>query len=269
MSKRFVFSSFILIVLVFCALFAPLLTPFDPQYVDVANKLAPPSAIHFLGTDQLGRDVFSRLIAGARFSLFLSLVITILEGILGVGVGLVVGWYQGKVEAVFLWFSNVISSFPSFLLSLATIGILGQGMANMVVAIVAVEWIYYARLVTNLVRSAKQESYVIAAQTMGLSTVHILRHHILPFIYKPILVISLMNIGNIILMISGFSFLGIGVQPNIAEWGMMLHDARPYFRTAVWMMMSPGLAIFLTVISFNLAGEYVDEKGWRRRWKKG
>lgn len=269
MKKRFVFSSFMLSVLLLCAFLAPILTPFDPQYVDVTTKLSPPDAVHFLGTDQLGRDIFSRLLFGARFSLFLSLIITIIEVILGVGVGLVIGWYQGKAEIGFLWFANVISSFPSFLLSLATVGILGQGIINMVVAIVAVEWIFYARLVTNLVRSAKQETYVIAAQTMGLSTFHILRYHILSFIYKPILVISLMNIGNIILMISGFSFLGIGVQPNIAEWGMMLHDARPYFRTAVWMMMSPGLAIFLTVISFNITGEYVDEKGWKRTWKKG
>ncbi|GGE33815.1 ABC transporter permease [Streptococcus himalayensis] len=268
MTKRFLFSSCILFLLLFCALFAPVLIPFDPQYVDVANKLSPPDAQHLLGTDQLGRDILSRLISGARFSLFLSLMITVLEVVIGVGVGLFVGWYQGRAERIFLWFANVISAFPSFLLSLATIGILGQGLTNMIVAIVIVEWVFYARLVTNLVKSAKQEHYVVAAKTMGMSAIHILKYHILPFIYKPILVIALMNIGNIILMISGFSFLGIGVQPNITEWGMMLHDARPYFRTALWMMMAPGLAIFCTVISFNLAGEYFEEKGWRQVWKR-
>ncbi|MEW4353830.1 ABC transporter permease [Streptococcus pneumoniae] len=267
MTKRFLVASCILTILLICAILAPVLVPFDPQYVDVANKLASPNATHLLGTDQLGRDILSRLISGARFSLFLSLTITVLEVVIGVGVGLLVGWYQGRAERTFLWFANVISAFPSFLLSLATVGILGQGLTNMILAIVIVEWIFYARLVTNLVKSAKQESYVIAAKTMGMSAFHILKYHIFPFIYKPILVIALMNIGNIILMISGFSFLGIGVQPNIAEWGMMLHDARPYFRTAIWMMMSPGLAIFCTVISFNLAGEYVEEKGWKRPWK--
>lgn len=268
MTKRLLFSLIILGILALAALFSSQLAPFDPQYVDVANKLAPPDQLHLLGTDQLGRDIFSRLLAGARFSLLLSLTITFLELLLGVGVGLVVGWYQGKLETSFLWLANVISAFPSFLLSLATVGILGQGLLNMILAIVLVEWLFYARLVTNLVKTAKQETYVLAAQTMGLSVWHILKKHILPFIYKPILVVALMNIGNIILMISGFSFLGIGVQPNIAEWGMMLHDARPYFRVAIWMMMAPGLAIFLTVISFNLLGEYFDEKGWRRIWKE-
>ena len=134
-------------------------------------------------------------------------------------------------------------------------------MSNMIIAIVIIEWIYYARIVTNLVISTKQEPYVISSQIMGMGSFHILKSHILPFIYKPVLVILLMNIGNIILMISGFSFLGIGVQPNVSEWGLMLHDARAYFRVAPWMMIAPGLAIFLTVISFNLFGEYIEEKG--------
>ncbi|MBS4749689.1 ABC transporter permease subunit [Granulicatella sp. zg-ZJ] len=267
MSKRFIFSLTILSILLICAIFASMIAPFDPQYVDITHKLLAPEQSHLLGTDQLGRDVLSRLLYGARFSLFLAFLITVLEVTIGVTIGLIIGWYQGKVEQTFLWFANVISAFPSFLLSLATIGILGQGMSNMVIAVVIVEWVYYARLVINLVKSAKEESFVTASLTMGMPIIHVLKVHILPFIYKPILVVALMNIGNIILMISGFSFLGIGVQPNVSEWGMMLHDARPYFRTAVWTMMSPGLAIFLTVISFNLLGEHFDEKGWKQLWK--
>lgn len=268
MAKRLILPLTILFILLVCALFAPFVAPLDPHHVDISQKLLAPDSHYLLGTDQLGRDILSRLIYGARFSLFLSLTITVLEGVIGVGAGLVIGWYQGRLENAFLWFANVISAFPSFLLSLATVGILGQGISNMIVAIVAIEWVFYARLVTNLVKSAKEEPYVIAAETMGMSTGHIMRYHILPFIYKPILVLSLMNIGNIILMISGFSFLGIGVQPNVTEWGMMLYDARPYFRTAVWMMLSPGFAIFLTVISFNLLSDYIDDKGWRGLWKK-
>lgn len=268
MSKRFIFAALLLCLLLVCALFAPYLSPFDPQYVQVSDKLTAPSSLHLLGTDQLGRDILSRLLYGARYSLFLSLIISLLEVLLGLTVGLLVGWYQGRAEAVFLWFANVISAFPSFLLSLATVGILGQGMGNMILAIVLVEWVYYARLTANLVKTVKEEPYVLAAQTMGLSQFHILRVHILPFIYKPILVMLLMNVGNIILMISGFSFLGIGVQPNVTEWGMMLHDARGYFQTATWMMLAPGLAIFLTVIAFNLLGECFEEKGWRQIWKK-
>ena len=249
MKKSVIFSIFILGLLIFLALFASFIAPYDPQYVDVSNKLLSPSPQHLLGTDQLGRDVFSRLLYGARYSLFLAVAISVLEVVTGFIVGLVVGWYQGKMEGAFLWLTNVLMAFPSFLLSLATVGILGQGMSNMIIAIVIIEWIYYARIVTNLVISTKQEPYVISSQIMGMGSIHILKKHILPFIYKPVLVILLMNIGNIILMISGFSFLGIGVQPNVSEWGLMLHDARAYFRVAPWMMIAPGLAIFLTVIS--------------------
>ena len=160
MSKRFIFSSVILLVLFICALFAPYLSSFDPQQVEISNKLMAPDAVHLLGTDQLGRDVLSRLLHGARYSLFLSLTISLLEVVIGVTVGLLIGWYQGKAEATFLWFANVISAFPSFLLSLATVGILGQGMTNMILAIVIIEWVYYARVTANLVKSAKEEAYV-------------------------------------------------------------------------------------------------------------
>lgn len=268
MLKRLLLPISILLILMVCAVLAPWIAPKDPHYVDISQKLLAPSSSYLLGTDQLGRDILSRLIYGARFSLFLALTITVLECVIGVGAGLLIGWYQGRLESIFLWFANVISAFPSFLLSLAAVGILGQGISNMIVAIVAIEWVFYARLVTNLVKSAKEEPYVIASETMGMSIWHIMRYHILPFIYKPILVLALMNIGNIILMISGFSFLGIGVQPNISEWGMMLYDARPYFRTAVWMMLSPGFAIFLTVISFNLLSDAIDDRDWRGLWKK-
>ncbi|MGT2756292.1 ABC transporter permease [Streptococcus ovuberis] len=267
MAKRLFLPGTLLIFLFLIALIGPALVSHDPQYIDVSQKLLAPTRSHWFGTDQLGRDILSRLVSGARFSLFLALIITVLEVSIGSLVGLLVGWYQGRLEDGFLWLANVASAFPSFLLSLAAAGILGQGIVNMMVAIVMVEWIFYARLVANLVKTAKQEAYVMAAEMMGMSTGHILRYHIFPFVYKPILVLALMNIGNIILMISSFSFLGIGVQPNITEWGMMLYDARPYFRTASWMMMAPGLAIFLTVLSFNVLSDVVEEKGWKHLWK--
>ncbi|HEL0247370.1 TPA: ABC transporter permease [Streptococcus equi subsp. zooepidemicus] len=266
MPKYVIGSAVMLLLLFTCALFAPYLAPFDPHAVDVASKLMPPSQQHLLGTDQLGRDVLSRLLYGARYSLLLAVTISLLELSIGAVVGLVVGWHQGRLEAAFLWLADVVSAFPSFLLSLATMGILGQGIGNMILAIVLVEWLYYARLMVTMVKSAKAEPYVISAQTMGLSVWHILKKHILPFVYRPIVVLALMNIGNIILMISSFSFLGIGVQPNVTEWGMMLHDARSYFRTALWLMMSPGLAILVTVLAFNSLGDYADTKGWRKTW---
>ena len=267
MTKRFLFSILVLIVLFLFAIFAPMLSPFDPQFIDVSNKLQAPDSIHWLGTDQLGRDVASRLIYGTRYSLFLAISISILEGALGIVFGLLIGWYQGNSEKVFLWFANIMSAFPSFLLSLATVSILGQGMKNLILSIVIIEWIFYARVVINLVKTAKEEAFVMTAKMMGLSTWHILKTHIFPFIYKPILVMLLMNVGNVILMISGFSFLGVGVQPSMAEWGLMLHDARAYFRTATWMMVSPGVAIFLTVIAFNLFSEEIEENRRKAIWE--
>lgn len=258
MIKRIFLPVLILFSFVILAIGAHWLAPFDPHFVDVSQKLQAPNSIHLLGTDQLGRDCLSRLLYGARYSLMLSLIITSLEVGIGLLVGLWVGWFQGWIERTFLWFANILSAFPSFLLALATIGILGQGMGNLIVSIVIVEWIFYAKMVSNLVKSAKQEIYVLAAKNMGLPTLYILHKHILPFVYRPLMVMALMNVGNIILMISGFSFLGLGVQPNVAEWGMMLHDARPYFNTAIWMMLSPGLSIFLTVFSFNILGKTLD-----------
>ncbi|EHI70062.1 ABC transporter permease [Streptococcus ictaluri] len=267
MSKRLVIPLCTMSILLMSALLAPFMAPYDPRAIDISHKLLAPSPHHWLGTDQLGRDIFSCLLHGARYSIGIALIISSLELGIGAFVGLLVGWFQGKTEGLFLWLANLISAFPSFLLSLVTVGILGQGLGNLVIAIVVVEWVYYARLMTNLVKSAKKEAYVINAQMMGLSFWNILKTHILPFVYQPILVMVFMNIGNIILMISGFSFLGIGVQPNVTEWGMMLHDARAYFRVATWMMISPGIAIFITVFVFNSLGEALDQKDRMIRWK--
>lgn len=253
--KRDYLAIVIVCMLILMAIFSPVVTQHNPQFIEMSKKVALPSATHILGNDQLGRDIFARLVYATRFSLFLTLTITILELALGLSFGLFIGYVGGKVEKLFLWFANIISSFPSFLLSLATVGILGQGMLNMIIAIVFVEWFHYARLVIANVKKVKDEPYVLTAKIMGYSNFYILKRHILPFIYRPILVMALMNVGNIILMISGFSFLGIGVQPNVTEWGMMLHDARPYFRTNLGMMLYPGLMIFLTVIAFNILGE--------------
>lgn len=250
----------ILALLLLFALFAPWLAPYDPQFVNASNRLLPPSSHHLLGTDQLGRDILSRLIYGTRFSLLLAVIIVFLESGLGLILGLIVGWYQGRLETSFLWLVNLISAFPTFLVSLAIASFLGQGLWNLVIALVAVRWIYYARLMINLVKTASQEDFVLSARLMGLPFHYILKQHIFPFVYRPILVLALMSIGQVILLISGMSFLGIGIQPDVAEWGMMLHDARPYFRTASWMMLVPGFAIFLTVMSFNLLSDFFDQK---------
>lgn len=260
MSKvKYVLLFWMFIILVM-AVFSTWLAPFDPQEIHLSDRLLEPDSAHLLGTDQLGRDVYSRVLFGARYSLLLALTITFLEIVLGIGVGLLVGWYQGKVKSFFLWLANSISAFPSFMLALVLVAFFGQGVVNLIIAIVAVEWFYYARFVIQLVEEIKQAEFVEVAQMMNLPVRKIIWRHILPFVYKPVLVLALMNVGSIILMISAFSFLGLGLQPTMPEWGMMLHDARPYFNGANWLMWAPGLAIFATVASFNYMGEYVSER---------
>lgn len=256
-----------LVIIVAIAVFAPLLSNYNPQYVDLSEKLQAPSKIHLLGTDHLGRDVFTRLIFGARLSISITFFISFLVLCIAMPVGLFVGWRGGEVEEIFTWVSNVIMAFPSFLLAMAFAGILGQGVGNIVIAVTAVEWVHYARIIRNMTYSLKNAEFVQASRSMGASSFYILGKHIMPFILKPILVAVLLNIGNIILMISGFSFLGIGVQSNVSEWGMMLNDAKPYFRTMPNLVMYPGLAILLTVLTFNLIGEYAKEKEDLYLWK--
>ncbi|EEY35073.1 ABC transporter permease [Pseudoleptotrichia goodfellowii] len=266
-SKLFYFSCTLLVILIFIAIFAPLIAPYDPLYTDISQKLQLPSKIHILGTDHMGRDVFSRLVYGTRLSLTISGIIIVLTLCVSFPVGIAVGWFGGAWDKLFLWFINVLMAFPSFLLSMALVGILGQGVGNIIIAVTVIEWIYYARILRNMVLSIKQQEYVQAARAIGAPSFYIIRKHILPFVFKPILIAALMNIGNIILMISGFSFLGIGVQPNIAEWGMMLNDAKPYFRRIPGLVLYPGMAIFITVLAFNLLGETFDGKGIKKLWK--
>ncbi|XVG95417.1 ABC transporter permease [Eubacteriales bacterium KG127] len=248
------------ILLILIAIFAPLLSPYDAEHVELSNKLMMSSKKHLLGTDHMGRDILSRLIYGTRLSLSISSAIIFLNLIIGLPIGLAVGWYGGKAEACFTWLTNIIMSFPTFLLSLSFAGILGQGIGNIIIAVSSVGWVYYARIVRNMVFTVKETEYVLFAKTMGASSLYILKTHVLPFVIKPVLIVALMNIGEIVLMISGFSFLGIGVQPNVAEWGMMLNDAKAYFRSIPGMTIYPGVAILITVLTFNLLGEYFEKK---------
>lgn len=265
-NKIFYLAALLLLALLIIAIFAPWIAPHDPAYIDISKKLASPSSEHLLGTDHMGRDVLSRLIYGTRLSLSIAIIVTFITIAIGTPIGIYVGWKGGKVEQGFTWISNIIMAFPTFLLSMALAGILGQGVSNIIIAVSMVGWLYYARMIRNMVLNIKNRGYVLSAKGMGASSFYIIWKHIIPFIFKPIMVLGLLKMGSIILMISGFSFLGIGVQPNISEWGMMLNDAKPYFRRIPGLMIYPGLAIFLSVLSFNLLGEYFDKKGIIKLW---
>ena len=257
---KFYFAIFLLFFWIVLAIIAPIVAPYDPQYVDLSLKLVSPNKTYLLGTDALGRDILSRIIYGARLSISISLSIQIILLLISVPVGLFVGWKQGKEESFFDWLTMVFSTFPSFLLAMVFVGMLGAGISNMIISVVVVEWIYYARILKNSVISQKQNEYVKYAILKGMPAGYILKKHIFPFVYGPILTASLMNIGNIILMISSFSFLGIGVQPNISEWGNMIHDNRTFFRNHPNLMLYPGIMILLAVGSFRFIASQIEEK---------
>ena len=242
-------------LLTLSAILAPLLSPHDPDAVDVARKFLPPSREFPLGTDHLGRDVLSRLLFGARLSIGSTVVATLIISAIGVAVGVLVGWYRGIVDSAFGRLLDIFLAFPTFLLALAVTALLGPGLDNVMVAIVLAWWPIYARIVRSAVLSERSKTYIESARAVGSSSTRIIRRHLLPNIVGPIVVLTTLDLGTVMLGISGFSFLGLGVKPPTAEWGAMLSEGRTYLSRAPNMMFFPGAAIFLMVLGFNLLGD--------------
>jgi peptide/nickel transport system permease protein len=243
-------SSFVL-----AAALAPLLAPHDPNAVDVLHKFAPPSAKFPLGTDELGRDVLSRLLYGARLSIGTALVATLGISFLGLFLGMLAGYLGGLVDTVISRVVDVLLAFPSFLLALAVTGILGPGLGNLMLAVVAVSWAGYARIVRGSVLAEREKPYVEAARATGTSGWRILWRHLLRNIVGPVVVLTTLDMGAILLGISALSFLGLGVKPPTSEWGAMLSEGRNYLGQAPNMMLFPGAVIFLMALGFNLFGD--------------
>lgn len=237
------------------AVFAPLLSPHDPDAVDVASKFLPPSSTYPLGTDHLGRDVLSRVLFGARLSIGSALVATAGIALIGLVVGLLAGYLGGVVDALLSRLIDIVSALPSILLALAITAVLGLGLRNVIIAIVVSTWPVYARVVRGAVLAEREKAYVEAASASGASTVRILRRHVAPNIIGPVVVITTLELGITLLQISALSFLGLGVKPPAAEWGAMLSEGRTYLNRAPNMMLFPGSAIFLMVLGFNLLGD--------------
>jgi peptide/nickel transport system permease protein len=237
---------------------APLLAPFDPDAVDPAAALQAPSAAHWLGTDNFGRDVLSRVLYGGRISLLMGLVAVSIGAVAGVTLGLLAGFFGGFVDGVLSWFSEVLLAFPGILLALVVVTVLGLGLFNAMLA-VGIGFIpSFLRVTRGSVLSARAAEYVAAAHTVGVPTPRLLLRHILPNIGRPLLVLATIGAGGAILEGAALSFLGLGVQPPTAEWGAMLAAGQPYLRSAPWIALFPGLAIFLTVLAINLIGDGLD-----------
>ena len=253
--KTAMIGLFLVSILMLAAIFAPLLASHDPNAVDVARKFLPPSGEFPLGTDHLGRDVFARIVYGARLSIGTTLVASVAISLLGVLIGLAAGWFGGLTDTLISRVVDILLAFPTFLLALAVTAILGPGLRNVLIAIILAWWASYARIVRSAVLAERDKPYIEAARAVGSPSGRILGRHLLPNIVAPIVVLTTLDLGAVLLSLSGFSFLGLGVKPPTAEWGAMLSEGRTYLSRAPNMMFFPGVAIFLIVLGFNLLGD--------------
>lgn len=242
-------------VLFLAALAAPLLTPYAPDATNVAERFAPPSLDHPLGTDHLGRDELARLLYGARVSLLVTLAIGTAILLIGTLVGLVSGFLGGIVDSAVMRVVDVLFALPPLLLALAVTGFLGPGLTNLALAMTAVWWLEYARVVRGLVLGVKERPYVESARALGLPRRTVALRHVLPNIIAPVIVLVTLQSGRLLLALAALSFLGLGVSSPTSEWGAMLNEGKDYLAVAPELMLYPGLAITLAGLGFNLLGD--------------
>lgn len=274
-------SAIFLIVLIFSAVFAEFVAPYDPLLPNIFSNRLPPfsyanamdgtQTFHLLGTDALGRDILTRLIYGARASIFVALVSVVVSGFLGTGLGLIAGYYGGIVEASIMRAVDAFMAVPSLLIALFILFIIGGGLVNMVLIFALVRWVVYARLARGLALSLKESAFVEAARTIGASDRRIMLKYILPNMLSPLIVLATLEVALLVLAEAGLSFLGFGLLPPEPSWGLMIARGREYLRDAWWMVTFPGLAIFLTTLSFNLLANWlraVSDPKQRWQWLK-
>lgn len=244
----------IVLSLVLMAIFAPWLAPYDPYDINVRERLLPPSFTHPFGTDDLGRDLFSRVIYGARTTIQTGVVVVMIAASLGSLIGLISGYYGGVVDLVVMRVIDIMLAFPYILLALAIVATLGPSLQNALIAIGLAYVPGWARFVRGNVLTLSKQEYVTAALAIGAPAQRIIRRHILPNVLSSIIVLASLDFPAAVLSTAALSYVGLGAQPPTAEWGALLTGARSYMRTASWLVNFPGLAIFITMLGFNLLG---------------
>jgi peptide/nickel transport system permease protein len=251
------------------AIFAPVLAPYNPNEIDRHNILSAPSDRHLLGTDDLGRDVLSRMIYGSRISLLVGFVAVGISVLIGIILGSLAGYHGGIIDRIIMRFVDIMLSIPSFFLILAVIAFIGPSIWNIMVVIGVTQWMSVARFVRAEFLSLRNREYVLSAQSLGLSQIRVMLRHMLPNSLAPVLVSAILGVAAAILVESGLSFLGLGVQPPIASWGNILTLGKSNIEIAWWLSVYPGLAILVTVLGYNLLGEglrdAIDPRLWENR----
>ena len=255
--------------LLLITIFAKYICPYDPYAQDLTQAMQPPSKAHLMGTDTYGRDMLSRVLIGAQTSISSTFALVAIITVFGTVVGIFCGYYGGIVDSVMMRISDVCLAFPGLVFAMAVAAILDGGVGNAVIALALISWPKYSRIARGQTLSIKNLPYMQASQLAGDSVLQMIFRHVLPNIAGPILVTSMLDIGTMMMEIAGLSFLGLGAQPPVAEWGSMMSSGRSMLQTYPWIVLSPGLAIFVSVVIFNLLGDtirdYMDPKNTRSR----
>ncbi len=266
--QRFWFFLALTIGLILVAVFAEQIAPYDPNAQDMTMSLQPPSAEHWAGTDRFGRDMFSRILVGLRTSILATLALVLVISVVGFVIGVLSGYIGGKFDAIMMRISDVCLAFPGLVFALAIAALLNGGLGNAVLALAVISWPKYARIARSQTLTLKSTDYIAAARLAGGSSIQIILRHIVPNSLGAILVTAMLDIGTMMMELAGLSYLGLGAQPPTAELGNMMSTGRSMLQTYPWVVIGPGIAIFIAVVIFNLFGDtvrdYMDPRNNRR-----
>lgn len=247
------------LLIVLIAVLADVIVPYDPYEQDLSAALMPPDSHHLLGTDQYGRDMLSRVIKGAGISLSSLFALVVIITLTGCIAGIISGYYGGIIDSIIMRLSDIFLAFPGLVFAIAVASVMSGGLVSAVIALALISWPKYARIARAEVLAIKNEPYIQVARMSGLNTIRILIKHIIPNIADMIIVTAVLDIGNMMMEIAGLSFLGLGAEPPLAEWGLMVSQGRSFMQTAPWVVIAPGLAIFITVLVFNMLGDTLSD----------
>ena len=248
-------GTFIILGLILVAIFAPFLAPLSPTDQVLKDRLTPPSAQYLMGTDQLGRDIFSRVIWGSRISIRISMIVGVIAGTMGLIIGIVSGYFGGRTDEIMMRITDMFMAFPKLILAMAIAAALGPNLNNTIVAIAIASWPVYARLARAETMAVRQNDYIEAIRVLGAGNARIVLKHILPLCMSTMIVQITLDMGGIILTAAGLGFIGFGAQPPTPEWGIMVSEGRNFLVNQWWVSTLPGLAILVTVLGFNLLGD--------------
>ena len=254
-NNRAILGFAVLLVLVLAAIFAEQIAPYDPYKTNYSNVKQPPSAEHFIGTDELGRDGFSRLIYGARISLMVGFIVSGLSTTIGVALGAIAGYFGGIADMIIMRVVDLMMAFPFLVLAIALVAVAGPSLFNMMVALIVVYWIWFARVVRGMVLTLRETEFIVGAKAAGASDIAIIFRHIMPNVFPVVVVQGSFSVAEAILIAATLSYLGLGAQPPTPEWGSMLSNAKELMRILPVMSIAPGVAIMITVLAINFIGD--------------